>query len=137
MGDASVETQATKFRLEEEHLDGGTIMLTVRGDTDLHSADQLEDRLSEAIDGGAPAIVIDLSAVTFLDSMALGVLVAGMKRCRAMDGRFRLVAPRSEIRRVFELTLLDRVFELDETRSEALAATAPGSGSTRGRGLGS
>jgi anti-anti-sigma regulatory factor len=49
-----------------------------------------------------------------------------MKRQRARGGRFRVVAPRSEIRRIFEMTLLDRVFELDLTRQEALAAAGDG-----------
>lgn len=45
-----------------------------------------------------------------------------MKRLREHDGSICLVAPRAEIRRVFEITLLDKVFPLHETREEALAA---------------
>jgi hypothetical protein len=36
-------------------------------------------------------------------------------------GRFRLVVPEPQIRRIFEITALDRVFPLDETREQALA----------------
>jgi anti-sigma B factor antagonist len=114
------------FRIDEnEHIRGtGTIVLAVHGDADLNVAEELESRLTEVIEQGPSAIVLDLSGVTFLDSMVLGVLLQGLKRLRARGGRLRVVAPRAEIRRIFELTHLDRLFELDSTREEALVATA-------------
>jgi anti-sigma B factor antagonist len=114
------------FRIaEREHIRGtGTIVLAVRGDADLHGAEELESALAEVIEEGPSVVVVDLSEVTFLDSMVLGVLVQGLKRLRARGGRLRVVAPRAEIRRIFELTLLDRLFDLDSTREEALVATA-------------
>jgi anti-sigma B factor antagonist len=92
----------------------------------MRSAGELRDRLGQAIDDAPSAIVLDLSNATFLDSMTLGVFLSAMKRLRARGGRFRVVAPRAEIRRIFEMTLLDRVFELDLTRQEALAAARDG-----------
>ena len=124
-GDIHTET-AEEFRIDEkEHIRGtGTIVLAVHGDADLKGADELESCLTEVIEQGPSAVVVDLSEVTFLDSMVLGVLLQGLKRLRARGGRLRLVAPPAEIRRIFELTLLDRLFELDSTREEALRATA-------------
>ena len=114
------------FRVDErEHIRGtGTIVLAVHGDADLHGAEELESKLTEVIEEGPSAVVVDLSEVTFLDSMVLGVLVQGLKRLRARGGRLRVVVPRTEVRRIFELTHLDRLFELDSTREEALIATA-------------
>jgi anti-sigma B factor antagonist len=111
-----------EFRIEEEHPDERVVVLALHGDADLHIAGELKDRLGEAIDDGASAVVLDLSGATFLDSMALGILLGAMKRLRARGGRFRVVAPRAEIRRIFEMTLLDRVFELDVSRQDALSA---------------
>ena len=51
-------------------------------------------------------------------------LLDAMKRLRARGGVLRIVGPRPDVRRIFEITLLDRVFPLDATRSEALAAGA-------------
>jgi anti-sigma B factor antagonist len=84
----------------------------------------LSNRLDGAIDAGAPGIVVDLSDVPFFDSTALGVLVAGMKRLRATRRQLRLVAPRAEVRRLLELTLLDRVLAVDASRDEAIALVA-------------
>ena len=67
------------------------------------------------------ALVVDLSDVTFVDSMALGLLLETMKRVRSREGHLRLVVMRPEVRRIFEITLLDHVFEIDSTREEALA----------------
>jgi anti-sigma B factor antagonist len=114
--------RADDFRIDEERPDARTVVVAIHGDADLHIAPELKNRLGEVIDDGPSAIVLDLSDATFLDSMALGVLLGAMKRLRAKGGRFRVVVPRAEIRRIFEMTLLDRVFELDVSRQEALFA---------------
>ena len=72
---------------------------------------------------GCP-VRVDLSGVTFVDSMALGVLLGSMKRLRVHGGKLLLVAPATDIRRIFEITLLDRVFALFPTREEALSIGA-------------
>jgi anti-sigma B factor antagonist len=111
-----------EFRIDEEYPSPGATVLTVHGDADLHAAPELRERITAAIDGGANTVVLDLSDVAFVDSMALGVLLGGMKRARARGGELRLVVPAPDIRRIFEITLLDRVIPLDGTRLEALTA---------------
>ena len=112
------------FRIDEDHPRSGIAVLALQGDADLHSANELHARLGAAIEDGAAMLVVDLSRVTFIDSMALGVLLEAMKRLRARGGVLRIVGPRPDVRRIFEITLLDRIFPLDATRSEALAAGA-------------
>jgi anti-sigma B factor antagonist len=75
------------------------------------------------IDAGATAVVCDLSAVTFLDSSGLGVLVGALKRLRERGGELYVV-PGTAGRRILELTALDRVIELHESRGAALAAAS-------------
>jgi anti-sigma B factor antagonist len=123
-GDPGIGHESDEFSLEEERLGPGTVVVTIHGDTDLHVVGELGDRLGEIIDERPSALIVDLSTATFLDSMAIGVLLRAMKSLRERGGRFRIVTPRSEIRRIFEMTLLDRVFELDSSRTAALAATA-------------
>ena len=116
---------ATEFRIDEtERVRGtGAIVIAVHGDTDMHVADELQVRLAEVIADRPSVLVVDFSDVTFLDSMALGVLLKSLKRLREIGGRMRVVAPREEIRRIFEVTLLDRLFDVDSSRDEAIAAT--------------
>jgi anti-sigma B factor antagonist len=120
------------FRIDEERPHRNTVVLAIHGDADLRIASELEDRIDAAIDDGPSALVLDLTGTTFLDSMALGILLSAMRRVRERGGRFRVVVPRVEIRRIFEMTLLDRVFELDATRQEALAAAASTNGPLTG-----
>jgi anti-anti-sigma factor len=101
-------------------------VVTVRGDVDLHSAPLLRDQLSALVDEGAPVIVLDLSDATFLDSMALGVILSVKKLLAAEQRRLEVVVPTPEIRRIFEITMLDRVLDLHETQAEALRASASG-----------
>ena len=123
MGGAAHES-VVDFRIDEERAGGGAVVLALHGDADLHAAPLLSSRLDGAIDNGAPGIVVDLSDVPFFDSTALGVLVSGMKRLRATRRQLRLVAPRAEVRRLLELTLLDRVLAVDASRDEAIALVA-------------
>ena len=111
-----------EFQLREERVAPGLVVVHVRGDADLHVAPELRERLSSAIDDGAEDLVLDLTETTFLDSMALGVMLGATKRLRARGGRLRLVVSSQDLRRIFEITLLDRVFPLHEDRDEALAA---------------
>lgn len=115
-----------EFRIDEERPSAKTVVLSIHGDADVRTASELRARLGEVIDDSPRAIVVDLTGATFLDSMTLGVFLTAMKRLRGRGGRFRVVAPRAEIRRIFEMTLLDRVFDLDVTRQDALAAAGDG-----------
>jgi anti-sigma B factor antagonist len=68
--------------------------------------------------------VVDLSGVTFMDSTGLSVLVGALKRLRLMDGRLTVVAPDDDLRRIFEVTGLDRSFTLCRRREDALEVLA-------------
>lgn len=123
MGDP-VGTPVDGFRIDDERVSRNTEVLAVHGDLDLRVAPELRARITRSIDGGAPSLVIDLSHVTFLDSMALGVLLGATKRLRALGGELRLVVPQTDVRRIFEITLLDHVLDIDRSRDSALAALA-------------
>src|SRR5262249_41197477 len=92
------------------------------GELDLHTAPRLRAQIHEVLaEPGVPQLVIDLSDATFIDSSALGVLVGALKRVREADGQLDIVLPTSPLRRIFEITMLDRVLVLHETRAEALS----------------
>ena len=86
-------------------------VLEVAGELDLAYAGELRDKLAEASTPGGH-VVVDLGRVEFLDSTALGVLVAAAKRLHGTGGELVVRSPRPHIRRVFELTGLDRVLAL-------------------------
>jgi anti-sigma B factor antagonist len=110
------------FRIEEQRASSDTAVLAIHGEADLHAAPELKERLRAAIDRGVTVVVVDLTDTDFVDSTSLGVLLGATKRLREREGEIRLVVSRPELRRIFEITLLDRVFQLHDTREEALAA---------------
>ena len=114
------------FGVEVTSAVGGTAVVAVQGEADLHTAQELRAAINDAIDSGATSLVVDLSEATFIDSMTLGVLLGAVKRLRSIDGHVSVVCKDANIRRIFEITLLDRVFTLYRSRETALEAEVPG-----------
>ena len=119
--DLDDDVPQTGFAVEAETISPTTSLVVLHGQADLHTAPELRDKVAAAIDEGAQNLVVDLTDATFIDSMTLGVLLGAVKRLRPSGGQMRIVVSSSSIRRIFEITLLDRVFTLCETRDAALA----------------
>ena len=105
-------------------------VVTLRGELDAHDAPRLKADFTAAIEGAAglaaaPRVVLDLAAVAFLDSTVLGTIVGALRRVREAEGELVVVLPEMQARRIFEITGLDRVLNVQRTRADALAALAP------------
>jgi anti-sigma B factor antagonist len=112
-----------------EDLEGdgdGWTLARVGGELDVATAPRLREQLLAAITSGGPRLILDLGDVDFLDSTGLGVIVGLLKRARTLGGDLRLVCPSPAIRKVFEITALDRTMPLADTVDEALAGVAGG-----------
>jgi anti-sigma B factor antagonist len=95
--------------------------LEVTGELDLAVAPWLRDQIDALFVGGANSIVVDLSAATFLDSTALGVLVTALNRSRELGGRVHLIVHEPQILRVLQITGLDTEFSLHKDAAELQA----------------
>ncbi len=116
------------FSVATKPAPGALVVVAVTGQADLHTAPELRDAIGAAIDEGRHRLVVDLSDATFVDSMTLGVLLSALKRLTALGGRLVVVCPDRHLRRVFEITSLDRVLSLTGSREEAFALLGdPGS----------
>ena len=114
-----------RIRIETER-SGDAWVVTLAGDVDLHSAPALRDRLASLAETGATYVVVDLSDCSFLDSMGLGVLLGAKKRMDRDGRELHVVVSAPDVRRIFEITMLDRVLDLHATRAEALQAGRDG-----------
>lgn len=117
---AFVPDFAVETRVETETLSEGVVVVAVHGDADLHFAPEFRDALDAVIDDGATRVVVDLSETVFIDSMVLGVLLGSMKRMRANGDQLELIVPSPDIRRIFEITMLDRILVIHPSRVRAL-----------------
>ena len=111
------------FDVKTEKVDESTYVIALAGEVDLYTAPEFKQQLLDVIGAGGKDVVVDFSDTTFIDSTTLGVLVGGVKRLRAQEGRLSLVCSDRNIRKIFEITGLDRVFTIYPTRDEALAKT--------------
>ena len=112
--------QRAQIGITSERLDDDSGLVSVSGESDLYTAPQLKGELLRLIGAGAERVVVDLTNTSFVDSATLGVLLGGLKRLRPRGGEISLVIDDANIRKIFEITLLDRVFPIVKTRSEAL-----------------
>jgi anti-sigma B factor antagonist len=110
------------FDVQTEQLGDSTYVIALTGEVDLYTAPEFKQQLLDAISKGAKNVVVDLSGTTFIDSTTLGVLVGGVKRLRGQDGQLSLVCTDRNIAKIFEITGLDRVFQIYPARDEALTA---------------
>jgi anti-sigma B factor antagonist len=109
------------FDIQTEQLSPDMFVVSPAGEVDLYTAPEFKQCLLEIVEKGATNVIVDFTATTFIDSTTLGVLVGGVKRLRANDGRLTLVCGDRNITKIFEITGLDRVFPIYGTRDEAVS----------------
>lgn len=98
-----------------------TCLMHIEGEVDVYTAPQLKQDIVEIAERGVKNLIVNLSKVEYLDSTGLGVLIGGLKRLREAEGNLVLVGPGMRILRIFEITGLDKIFDIYPTEEEAAA----------------
>ncbi len=109
------------MEIKTRRVDNVTI-LELNGRFDSHTMPPVRDILQKAVLEKPAHIVVNLESVNFIDSAALSALVSGMKQSRQADGDLRLCNLQQPVRMIFELTRLDRVFEILSGEDAAIEA---------------
>lgn len=104
---------------------GSTAVVTVAGEIDLTNAEGLSDALLSALNAGALGLVVDMTAVTFLDSAGVSALVRASRRAVASEATFRLAVTSQSVLRVLNLIGIDRLIEVHPSVAAAVASTRP------------
>lgn len=76
------------------------------------SANELRREVNDALADGVKTILIDLQDVTFMNSSAIGSLVATLKSVRGEGGTLSLCSLSDQVRIIFELTKMDNIFDI-------------------------
>jgi anti-sigma B factor antagonist len=97
----------------------GIPVIQLSGEVDAYTCSRFRDAMIDAIEQGHPSIVVSMTDVEYIDSSGLGTLVGGLKRSSEKGGRIAVVCNSSQIRKVFEITGLEKVFPLFEDETEA------------------
>ena len=116
----------------------GAAIVTVTGEIDIYAAPAFKRDLLEAMTATSEGMIVDLSALEFIDSSGLGVLIGLLRRLNGQKRPLALIITNARIIKVFVITGLDKIFEIVEDRREALAVigarTVRGRVSSRGGG---
>jgi len=99
-----------------------SVTVVVTGDVDTTTVGDLHTAFDDLVGQGFQNYVIDLAGVTFMDSSGLAALARLYKRIRIGHGDVRLCSLPGDLRRIIELTRFDRVFDIFDTREEAVAS---------------
>jgi anti-anti-sigma factor len=108
---------------EERH--EGTVVAVVEGEVDTASVGEVALKLRRIVENKLHRVVIDLAAVTYLDSAGINLLYAVGSDVRARQQELHLVVlPGSPIERMLHIVGADRAFPVHASLDEALAATS-------------
>lgn len=99
-------------------------ILEPTGILDGTQAEAFRQEVDAALEEGVNTLLIDLSNITFVDSSGLGILVVVLKKVRACGKSMYVCSINDQVKMLFELTSMDRVFEVLPDRDAFLEKVA-------------
>ncbi len=111
----------TPFDATEEVVRNASV-ITILGELDIATSPKVRELLSEAARDGDRPLVIDLTGCEFVDSTGLATLLHGAKPAQNGESNVALVCTGGEVRKLLELTAIDRTIPVYETLDSAIDA---------------
>jgi anti-sigma B factor antagonist len=116
------EKPRTTMKLKESQK-GSVTVLHLKGDllggTDIQ---EFKDKLKSLLDGDKKNILLDLADVTYINSSGIGMLIAGMTTVVQAGGKYKVANIEKNIKNVFVITNLIKVFETFDSLDKAVAS---------------
>src|SRR4026209_1112798 len=97
-------------------------IVEVEGQLIVGNQQELKQRVLDEFDSGTRKVLDDFAHTGYIDSSGLGVLVSLAKKLREDGGELRLANLNDDLKTLFELTKLDTLFQISDTRDRALAS---------------
>jgi len=97
-------------------------VIILKGEVDAYTCARLREAMIEAIEDGGANLVVDMKNVEYIDSSGLGTLVGGLKRVSERQGTIAVVCTNPQIRKVFDITGLVKVFPIYGSEDDAVKA---------------
>src|SRR5512145_2406893 len=107
-----------RFTLKKDK--SGVVVVGVEGQLIVGNRQELKQKVLDALEEGSRKFVIDFSKTGYIDSSGLGVLVSLSKKIREQGGELRLANLNDDLKTLFELTKLDTLFQIADSRERAL-----------------
>jgi anti-sigma B factor antagonist len=84
--------------------------------------DKFKAEIKQLIEEGYKDIVLDFAGVPWINSTGLGILISGYHSLRAAEGSMKVCAVKERVLSIFYISQLEKIFNVFETRAEALAS---------------
>jgi anti-sigma B factor antagonist len=103
----------TRLTIEtRSHDDGRQVVLVLHGELDLVTHQVFRREITRVLESTPRDIIVDLTDTTFMDSTAIGALISARRRTYAHHASFALVCHDQRLRRLLQVTGLDKVFTI-------------------------
>lgn len=106
-----------QIKIEEKR---GVKVCTTEGDIDINTSPQLKKAFDKVIQTKSGKVLINLSKVSYIDSSGLATLVEILKNFKNTGGKLTLCSLSNKVRSLFEITKLEKLFDIKDTEEEAL-----------------
>lgn len=110
----------------KESTDEGVDVLTLEGEIDLQYAPVLRTLLVGKVKARCPAVILNMSAVTFIDSTGLAAIIEYFRDASAFGGVLCLTGLNATLKSILEIVRLDQLIAAFATPADAIAALKRG-----------
>jgi anti-sigma B factor antagonist len=107
------------MNLNLEKINGYSVLFIKEERIDAHNSGELKEYILHLLEQGELNIIVQLEQVRFIDSSGLGALLSGYKNAASKSGKLALAGCKQQVLSMFELTRLNRVFEIYADLNEA------------------
>ena len=115
------ELRTTSELISAARLEGGAVVVAVRGEIDLQNSPELRTELIELLARHAPQrVVLNLSQVPYMDSSAIAVLVELLQKVRKTNGKVYLTNLQPRVKGLVEIARLGSIFGIVADEAEAM-----------------
>lgn len=84
--------------------------------------EKFKDEIANVLEGGHKKVILDLSGVPWINSTGLGILITGYHSVKAGDGQLKICSVKERVLSIFYISQLENIFDVFETREEAIAS---------------
>jgi len=98
----------------------GTTIFRIEGNIDMGTSPDVKRYFNKIVEDKIKDVIINLEKVDYMDSSGLATFVEMFKNIRRYEGRMKLVKPSKKVKGLFEITKLDKLFEIFDNEEEVL-----------------
>ena len=108
----------------EKSSENGVTTLKVSGEVDLHASPELRSELQSCVSEKTPVLLVDFTAVEYIDSSGLATFIEYLRDAAAYDGKIALFGMKHKVLTIFDLVRLNELFTIADSADAAVTALA-------------